>query len=290
MTGASKQYTLATSHGAIAVEEAGQGDVPVLLIHGNSSCRSVFRQQLAGPLAQDHRLIAFDLPGHGDSGDAPDPVRSYTRPGLADAAIEILAKLGVGDVVLFGWSLGGHIALEMVPRLPRIRGVMISGTPPVGRGRMADGFIPAPHMKLAGQEHLSPEEIDAFGHAIFAEGFAPFLREAMARTDGRARKILFEAARAGIGVDQRQVVETTPVPLAVVNGADDPFIRLDYIDSLHYARLWEGECHRLPGLKHAPFWEAPDAFDPLLDQFLLDVSGDSGRRPRDPVAGTFKLS
>jgi pimeloyl-ACP methyl ester carboxylesterase len=290
MTEASKQYTLATSHGAIAVEEAGQGDVPVLLIHGNSSCRGVFRQQLAGKLAQDHRLIAFDLPGHGDSGDAPDPVRSYTRPGLADAAIEVLAKLGVGDVVLLGWSLGGHIALEMVPRLPRIRGVMISGTPPVGRGRMTDGFIPAPHMTLAGQEHLSPEEIDAFGHAIFGEGFAPFLREAMERTHGLARKILFEAARAGIGVDQRQVVETAPVPLAVVNGADDPFVRLDYLDSLRYAHLWEGECHRLPGLKHAPFWEAPEAFDPLLGQFLLDVSGSPDREHREPIAGTFKLS
>jgi hypothetical protein len=37
-------------------------------------------------------------------------------------------------------------------------------------------------------------------------------------------------------------------------------------------RLWEGWCHRLPGLKHAPFWEAPDVFDELLGKFIDDIA------------------
>jgi pimeloyl-ACP methyl ester carboxylesterase len=75
----------------------------VLLIHGNSSCRGVFRHQLEGRLAQNHRLIAFDLRGHGQSSNAPDPTQSYTRPGLADAAVELLEKLGVTEAIVFGW-------------------------------------------------------------------------------------------------------------------------------------------------------------------------------------------
>jgi pimeloyl-ACP methyl ester carboxylesterase len=67
-----RQHNIVTSHGSLAVEESGQGSIPALLIHGNSSCRAVFRNQLQGPLAENHRLIAFDLPGHGQSGDAPD--------------------------------------------------------------------------------------------------------------------------------------------------------------------------------------------------------------------------
>ena len=35
------------------------------------------------------KTIAFDLPGHGQSSSAPDPTQSYTRPGLADAAVEL---------------------------------------------------------------------------------------------------------------------------------------------------------------------------------------------------------
>jgi pimeloyl-ACP methyl ester carboxylesterase len=92
MSISTRQHTIITSHGSLAVEESGQGSLLVLLIHGNSSCRGVFRHQLQGRLAENHRLIAFDLPGHGQSSNAPDPTQSYTRPGLADAAVELLGR------------------------------------------------------------------------------------------------------------------------------------------------------------------------------------------------------
>ena len=124
-----RQQMIATSHGTLAVEESGQGGLPVLLIHGNSFCRGVFRNQMQGQIAKSHRLIAFDLPGHGQSSNAIDPQRSYTRPGLADAAVELLYQLGVDEAIVFGWSLGGHIGIEMIPRFPGMRGLMISGAP-----------------------------------------------------------------------------------------------------------------------------------------------------------------
>ena len=118
MTNTSRQYTLATSHGPIAVEETGHGDLPTLLIHGNSSCRDVFRHQMNGRLAQNRRLISFDLPGHGQSSDARHPSRSYTRSGCADAAIEILGMLGLW----MSWCLAGRSAatspLRWLPGLP----------------------------------------------------------------------------------------------------------------------------------------------------------------------------
>ena len=266
------RHQLSTSHGLIVVEEAGRGDLPVLLIHGNSLSREVFRKQLGGALSRKYRLVAFDLPGHGDSGDALNASRTYTRPGLADAAIEVLNLLGLREVVVVGWSLGGHIALEMAAHFSGIKGLLISGTPPVSRHNMAEGFIPAPHMRLAGQQHLGPSEIDAFGEAIFGAPIPVAFRRAMERADGLARKTIFEAARSGVGIDQRWLVENCSVPLAVVNGSEDPFINLDYLEVPKYANLWEGRCHHLPGLKHAPFWEAPDIFDELLGRFIDDVA------------------
>jgi pimeloyl-ACP methyl ester carboxylesterase len=272
------KHHIATSHGLLAVEESGGHGLPLLLIHGNSFCRGVFRHQMQSGLADVRRLIAFDLPGHGESSDAPDPVRSYTRPGLADAAIELLGRLAVTDAVVFGWSLGGHIGIEMIPRFPGMRGLMITGTPPVGRHDFAQGFRGSPHAGAASRQDLSDTDIDAFVEAIFGSSAEPFLRDAVARADGRFRKRLFEAARAGEGVDQRQVVETSPVPLAVVNGGADRIINLDYVDGVAYANLWEGRCHRLDGLGHAPFWEAPAQFDPVLDGFLRDVDAGGARR------------
>ena len=238
--GMTRLHQLSTSHGSIAVEEAGRGDLPVLLIHGNSLSRAVFRKQLGGALSSKYRLVAFDLPGHGDSGDALNASRTYTRPGLADAAIEVLGLLGLGEVVVVGWSLGGHIALEMASQFSGIRGLLICGAPPVSRHKMAEGFIPRPHMKLAGQQHLGPSEIDAFGEAIFGAPVPVAFRSAIERADGLARKTIFEAARSGAGVDQRCLVENFAVPLAVVNGSQDPF---------HPPRLFRGSeiCESVGG-------------------------------------------
>ena len=271
MSISTQQRIIDTSHGSLAVEENGQGEIPVLLIHGNSFCRGVFRHQLQGSLAKKHRLIAFDLPGHGQSSNAPDPVRTYTRPGLADATVELLEKLGVCEAIVFGWSLGGHIGIEMLSRFPGMRGLMISGAPPVSSNQMSQGFNTSPQRGVASKQELSKAEIDAFVENIFGESAEAFLRDAVARTDGRFRKRLFEAARAGEGVDQRLTVESSCVPLAVVNGGADRIVNLDYFDIVAYANLWEGRCHRLSGLGHAPFWEAPRDFNPVLEQFLRDV-------------------
>jgi pimeloyl-ACP methyl ester carboxylesterase len=215
-------HQLSTSHGTIVVEETGSGDLPVLLIHGNSLSREVFRKQLGGALSKRYHLVAFDLPGHGDSSDALSAFRTYTGPSLADAAIEVLDLLGLGEVVVVGWSLGGHIALEMASQFSGIKGLLIIGAPPVSRHDMAEGFIATPHMRLAGQQYFGPSEIDAFGEAIFGAPIPVAFRRAIERADGLARKTILEAARSGLGIDQRRLVENLAVPLAVVNGAQDP--------------------------------------------------------------------
>jgi pimeloyl-ACP methyl ester carboxylesterase len=271
MSISTRQHTVITSHGSLAVEESRQDGIPVLLIHGNSFSRGVFRYQLQGRLAENHRLIAFDLPGHGQSSNALDPTRSYTLPSLADATVELLEKLGVAEAIVFGWSLGGHIAMEMVPRFPGMRGLMITGAPPVGSNNIAQGFKGSPQTGAASKQDLSEADIEAFVQVIFGESAEPFLRECVARADGRFRKRLFEAARAGEGNDARLIVESSPAPLAVVNGGEDRVVNLDYFDTVAYANLWEERCHRLAGLGHAPFWEGPDDFNPVFDRFLQDI-------------------
>ena len=272
MTTSTRSYRVHTSHGAIFVEEAGVGKTTLVFIHGNSSCRTIFQHQLSGPMTHNCRLIALDLPGHGDSEDATVPQRSYTRPGFADAVVEVLQGLGISDPILFGWSLGGHIAIEMTARMPGLRGLIICGTPPIGRDEAPQGFQSSDHGRLARQRHLSSSEIRDFARAMAGDPIAPFLLDAIGRCDGRAREMLFQARDAGAGIDQRHAVATTPIPLAVINGEDDPLINLDFIDRIAYANLWDSRCHRLAGLGHAAFWSAPERFNPLLERFVHDIT------------------
>jgi pimeloyl-ACP methyl ester carboxylesterase len=122
------------------------------------------------------------------------------QAGFADAAVELLRELDLDEVVVLGWSLGGHIDTEMTDRLPGMRGPMIAGTPLVGRNDMALGFARAPRAGLAGREHLSEADCEALVHAIVGEAAELWLVRAVARADGRFRKGLFgAAAHAGDG-------------------------------------------------------------------------------------------
>jgi pimeloyl-ACP methyl ester carboxylesterase len=57
------ESTITTSAGALRLTQSDGKGMPILMIHGTGSCRGVFGKQLDSPLAQQHRLIAVDLPG-----------------------------------------------------------------------------------------------------------------------------------------------------------------------------------------------------------------------------------
>ncbi len=266
-----------TSGAKLAVVESGGDGPAVLMIHGNSSCKEVFRNQMQGAIGAKYRCIAFDLPGHGASSDAYDPENVYTIPGYAALAVELMEKLGAERYAVLGWSLGGHVGIDMLPKTDRIAGLMISGTPPVGKedGALAKGFLPSEHMGLAGQLDFTDAEADAYARATAGVNapYEDFLGAAVRRTDGRARERMIGAFGAGFGESQTEIVATNPTPLAIVNGADEPFANNEFTKAAPYANLWEGQVHLLPGLGHAPFWEAPKTFDPILERFLADVLG-----------------
>jgi hypothetical protein len=76
-----------------------------------------------------------------------------------------------------------------------------------------------------------------------------------------ARRSLLRSTQAQVPSSQ-QIVESSPTPLAVVNGEEGHLLTLDYFDSINYANLWDKHCYRLAGLGHAPFWESPGSVQP----------------------------
>lgn len=264
-----KRYDIATSHGLIAVETRGDG-YPVVFIHGNSGSREVFRKQMASPLFAGCRLITFDLPGHGESTDAADPSRTYTRSGLADLTIEMLGLLGVDNVAIVGHSLGGHVAIEMLAKSTLPTGLFLMGTPAVGTN-MAEAFMGNPINGLASQSDLTEGEAKQLAITVFGYDFEPFMLAAISRTDRLFRSTLFAAAKNGSALYQRDIVIATKIPTAIVNGADDDLVNLNYIESIPYGNLWHDRCFKIPFTCHAPFWQDPSTVNAILDEFLTEL-------------------
>lgn len=263
-----------TRQASIALTQSRGDGFPVLFLHGNSSSSDVFIRQFESHLASRHRLIALDLPGHGASDDASAPKAAYTVPGFANTVAEVLDALAIEHVAIVGWSLGGHIGIELLDREPRIAGLMAIGTPPVSRGilGMLRGFQPQFDLTLTTKGRLTDREMDRLARLCFGESPPPDVREKIARADWRMRKIMGYGLMMGLGVDQKKVVEHSPVPFAVVNGRREPFARHDYLASLDYANLWDGQCHVIESAGHAPFLEAPEQFNALLGRFIDDAA------------------
>ena len=112
------------------VREWGKADAPaILFIHGWSQSHLCWKRQLESGLADEFRLVAFDLRGHGMS-DMPMRPENYTNPqAWADDIAAVIAKLGLSPVVLVGWSYAGFIICDYIRKFGQdaVAGINFAG-------------------------------------------------------------------------------------------------------------------------------------------------------------------
>jgi pimeloyl-ACP methyl ester carboxylesterase len=248
---------------------------PVIFLHGNSSSARVWAPVITGWFGQRFRCLAFDLPGHGESGQALDPA-SYSLPGYAAILTGFADAADAADAVIVGWSLGGHIALEAVPALPAAAGYVIFGTPPVGAAsQLAEAFLPNPAMNVGFTATVDAEQARAYAASFTAPGSALDLEGFVAdvlRTDGAARAGLLASIGEGRFADEVAIAANMQRPLAILHGEHEQLVNLDYLRTLTIPGLWRGEFQLIPDAGHAPHQETPDVFASLVEQFIADLN------------------
>lgn len=271
MTGA-RETMVETHHGKIAVADTGSDKPPLLLIHGNSSAKEAFANQFRA-FRERYRVISFDLPGHGVS-DNGDPEKDYSLEAFVDVAEDVLKALGVENPYVFGWSLGGYIAIELAARGYPIRALSISGTPPLrvvpeDIGRAYDATS---HFVLASKTFLSPTEKRDFATSTTGPK-APdtiHLHRAVSRTDGRARAYTLGKLQIVDWPRQMRFLRQGSAPFAIFNGSNDPLLNHGYFRELNLDQ-WTGAPDEIADGKHAPFLLKPQAFNERLSAFLRAV-------------------
>lgn len=259
----------------VAVHQSSGDGPAALLVHGNSASARAFRHQLEGPLGEEFRLYAIDLPGHGQSEDAIDLVGTYSLPGYARVVVAAAQQLGIADAVFAGWSLGGHIVLEASGQLPDAAGFCIFGTPPLAYPpAMELAFLPDPAMGILFQEQLNEEEIQVRVAGMFQPGaqLPQEFFEDVRRSDGRFRSALLNSLGTVGFIDEVQIVANLTQPLAVLHGGRERVVNGDYIASVPMPTLWRGAVQTIAEAGHTPHWETPDQFDVLLGAFLRETA------------------
>lgn len=257
-------------------ESVGEG-ARVFFVHGNSSSGLAFRNQFESDFGERYRLIAIDLPGHGESELASDP-QTYTLPGYARVVVEAAEALAVENAVFVGWSLGGHILLEAADELPEAAGIVIFGTPPLANPpAMTSAFLENPAVNVGFTANVTEEMARQYAQAFFAPRVevesTPFVQDIL-RTFGGARETLGGSIGPGTYKDEVEVVAHLDTPLAVLHGAQEQLVNEVYISDLEMPSLWRGEVQLIEDAGHAPHWEQPERFNALLEAFLQDVTGE----------------
>jgi pimeloyl-ACP methyl ester carboxylesterase len=116
------------SGGTIAVRAWGEAGPPCVLLHGIGDGAFVW-DRFAQSVCADWRVLAVDLPGHGDSDWRPDG--GYCLEHYTDTLAETLDGLKLGRLVLIGHSLGGDVATRLARMLgERLCGLVLVDTGP----------------------------------------------------------------------------------------------------------------------------------------------------------------
>jgi pimeloyl-ACP methyl ester carboxylesterase len=266
--GAMKTHTVQGGGGLrVHVREWGPQDGrPILLIHGWSQNHLCWAKQYESTLADDFRLVAFDLRGHGMS-DAPLEPEHYTDARLwADDVAAIIDALSLDRPVLVGWSYGAFVICDYVRTY---------GT----RQLSAIGFVEGA-VKLGEQAFgtlIGPGFLDYFSHATADDlptniwAMRGFLRACVASplpADEFETALCWNIAvpariRANLAareIDDDDVLRALDVPLLVTQGRQDTVV-LPAMAEHVLATCPTAEASWYDGVGHAPHLEAPQRFN-----------------------------
>jgi pimeloyl-ACP methyl ester carboxylesterase len=251
---------------------AGGTGSPVVLVHGLAGSAANW-VELLPELAERHRVLAVDLPGHGRS---EPPPRHASVNDFADAVAGVLVHEQVGSALVAGHSFGGLVALRLAQRRPElVRGLLLIAPAGIASGTRAARRLVTlagalrPGRWVAPSRHRYAERLwyrralfrpwfVADPHSLSARAAIGFLEGPVEHADTRT------AGRAMVLDDPRSELEHVRCAALVLWGARDPQLPLD--DAFEYARRLRAPLRVVADCGHLVIGERPQACLDALEE------------------------
>jgi pimeloyl-ACP methyl ester carboxylesterase len=258
-------------------QQAGDGP-DVVLLHGISGNMAIWPLiNLMPALAEDFRVTAYDLRGHGYSDTPPT---GYTSADMAGDLVKIQQALGLGPMYVLGHSFGGVVALHAAVLYPEsIAGLVLSDPYFPGLRHLEtrvgqwsgwqefteeDWFDVGQLFKQTA--HLPPERYEMFRKEL---GIA-----AMDRLTRLAATTCGDDVKAVAGLTEERI-RTVPHPSIALYGEESPFLA-----TARYLTENLEDCRMVlvPDAKHRAHEENPPAYVALVQEQLREMAGIARRQ------------
>jgi pimeloyl-ACP methyl ester carboxylesterase len=252
--------------GALSYRAQGEG-AALLFLHGLLGSSKSWAFQYPHFAAQGRRVLGWDAPGFGQSSLVPALLDSYV------AALQaFIDQLELPTVALVGHSMGGAVAACFAARQPkRVSRLVLSCTHP----GYAEPATAPPSAKLESRmrelREIGPQ---SYGRArardllpaTSAGAVVDYAAEIAAETNPEG---LRRASRMLQLADNRPLLPTLAMPVLVLTGERDNVVQPRLEAEL--LRLTPYRRHVLmPGVAHAPYLQAPQAFNQVIAEFLAE--------------------
>jgi len=251
------------------VETGNSRGRPILFIHGTSQCWLNWSRQMSSDLADDYRLVAMDLRGHGLSAR---PREGYTDSRLwADDVNAAIHALSLDHPILCGWSYGPLVILDYIRHHGEdgISGINLVGAiTKLGTDQAMSvltpeflGLVPG---LFATEVEESVRSLDSLLRLCFAQLSAEDLYLMLGynvSVPPYVRQALFSRS-----FDNDDLLPKIRKPVLIMHGADDAVVKSAAVDQ-HRAAMAHAQIQMVANAGHACFWDDAAAFNRRLRTF-----------------------
>jgi len=247
--------------------EQGGGNTALFLLHGVGGGKDVWATNMPAFAAAGYRVIAWDMPGYGDS----QAVSPCTTTELARALQRLILQKDARRNLVLGHSMGGMVAQELAALWPQqVDGLILSGTS-AAFGR-ADGAWQQQFL----QQRFAP--LDAgLDMASLARQLVPTMMAPLADRQaldaactvmaGVPQTAYRAALQAIVSFNRLDALAQIGVPTLCLAGEQDRNAAPHMMQRMA-ERIAQGHYQCLPGVGHLANMEQPSAFNCAVLQFL----------------------
>jgi pimeloyl-ACP methyl ester carboxylesterase len=272
---------------SLNVVDLGRRDAPgppIVMIHGASSNLEVMRQPLGDRLAQNHRVILIDRPGHGWSTRA---LSRDSTPAIQGRMIEeAMQKLGVGPVILVVHSWSGALGARMALDYPALVAGLVMLAPVTHPWRGGVGWynnavttpVIGPLLAYTVTLPLGLLIAEASARDVFLPQIMPdgFIRNTATPLLLRPREFLANAydlvtLKAAVAAQAPRYAEIE-APITVISGDVDKTVSTNIHSRPFVAAAPNAKLIVLPGVGHMVQNAVPDLVIAEIDAMIGSIS------------------